>query len=359
MTEAERTPVQDPTQIPEELFEEIPRRKLTREARTIRPRKVFSRVGLALVVWALAPILPQSLLMGAAMAVEMTGVIPQGTITASPWFLWVLAFGTTYLVGFPLCFVVLDTLPKAPPHRERLAPRDFFALLLMCFPVMQIGNLLGTLLAALLSGGQAVNSLDVMMQDAIPGWVKVLVLMVLAPLVEETVFRKLLLDRTCRYGERVAVIFSAAMFALFHMNLYQSFYTFGVGVLLAYVYIRTGRLRWPLALHMIFNFAGGALPLWLQQDLDLGALQQAGWAAMGEMGPALLGLGLYGLAMLGLSIWGLVLLIRRWRRARFLPAPLELAGRDRFMVPCLNVGVILLFALCAASTVISLLGLGL
>ena len=38
--------------------------------------------------------------------------------------------------------------------------------------------------------------------------------------------------------------------------------------MLAYVYIRTGKLRYSIALHMSVNFLGGFLSSWLLQKID-------------------------------------------------------------------------------------------
>lgn len=323
------------------------------EEYSIKPRKVFSRVGLALVVWLLAPILPQAIIMGAVMAVENLGLIPQGSISANPWYVWLVTFAPNYVIGFPLCYAVLDSLPRGGVPKNRMGFKNFLAILAMCVPVMYAGNLLGNLLSGLFSGGQSTNALEALAMDAIPLWMKVLVFVVLAPLVEETVFRKLLLDRTARYGEKIAVIFSALAFALFHMNLYQFFYAFGLGLLLAYAYIRTGRLACPLALHALFNFLGSIVPLWLTEQVDLEALGESGLADAPM--PGTLWFGLYVLFIIAFSVLGVVLLVKRWKKARFFSTAAELSGKDRFCVPYLNFGVILFVLLSAAMTVVTLL----
>ena len=52
------------------------------------------------------------------------------------------------------------------------------------------------------------------------------VMVLLAPALEEWIFRKLLVDRTIRYGEGTAIFLSGLMFGLFHGNLNQFVYTF-------------------------------------------------------------------------------------------------------------------------------------
>ena len=68
---------------------------------------------------------------------------------------------------------------------------------------MYAGNLIGTFLSLLLSGGQAQNALYSFIQTDSP--VKIVVIVFLAPVIEEFVFRKKLIDRARRYGEKSAM----------------------------------------------------------------------------------------------------------------------------------------------------------
>ena len=81
--------------------------------------------------------------------------------------------------------------------------------------------------------------------------------------------------RTAR-ALRPGAFVSALLFALYHANLEQFFYAFLLGLLLAYVYYRTGLLRVSVALHMVLNFFGAVMSLLLPDcaasDMALGAL---------------------------------------------------------------------------------------
>jgi membrane protease YdiL (CAAX protease family) len=89
---------------------------------------------------------------------------------------------------------------------------------------------------------------------------------ILAPIVEEFIFRKFLIDRTYRYGEWVAILTSGLMFGLFHGNLAQFFFTTLIGGLFAYIYIRTGKIWYTIALHMTMNLATSVVTMFLLQD---------------------------------------------------------------------------------------------
>jgi hypothetical protein len=134
----------------------------------------------------------------------------------------------------------------------------------------------------------------------------------------------LIIDRLRSYGESACVLVSALLFGLFHGNLNQFFYAFGLGAIFAFIYVKTQRLRYTIFLHMIINLFGGIIAPLLLRGLDLNALTQANCANaevmmryMAEHLPQLLAFGLYIIVILSLSIAGFVLLIVR-RRAFYI-----------------------------------------
>ena len=84
--------------------------------------------------------------------------------------------------------------------------------------------------------------------------------------VEELIFRKFLIDRTYRYGEWTAILTSGLMFGLSHGNLAQFFFTTLIGGLLAYIYIRTGKIWYTIALHMTLNLATSVVTMFTMQN---------------------------------------------------------------------------------------------
>ena len=82
----------------------------------------------------------------------------------------------------------------------------------------------------------------------------VLVSAVLPAVVEELIFRGAILRGFVRYGPVVAVIVSSVLFSLFHLNPLQTVYQFALGVVLALVVLKTGKLIYAIILHFINNF---------------------------------------------------------------------------------------------------------
>ncbi|MBE5928028.1 MAG: CPBP family intramembrane metalloprotease [Lachnospiraceae bacterium] len=315
-------------------------------------KKDFSRIGSALLVIAVLSIVMQFLL------AFLSAVILKDDILSveNSWFIWVATFVPIY-AAFPIGILVMKNVSKEDFVCTKLGLKNFFVLMLICFPIMYGGNIIGTVLSGLLSGGNAENGLNTFAFDNNP--LKILVMVVLAPILEEFLFRKQIIDRCARYGEKMAILFSALMFGLFHMNLFQFFYAFGLGLVFAYTYTRTRKLRYSVVMHMVINFMGSVIAPALVSSLDMEAIEQMSTGVIDEatmlsMLPQLICFMLYTFALLGLSIAGLVLLIKKVRQLVFLPKEEEIEKGKRFKTVYCNVGVLSFCLLCIAMCVLSI-----
>ena len=125
---------------------------------------------------------------------------------------------------------------------------------------MIVGNLVGIGVNLLLSPG-SVDLVSDLASASGASLETVVAFVVLAPVFEELVFRKVIVDRVLPFGEWPAILFSGITFGLFHGNLTQFFYAALLGMVLAYVYIRTGNVLYTIGIHACINFLGGVLPL--------------------------------------------------------------------------------------------------
>ena len=301
-----------------------------------RAKKEFSRLGFALLAFLAAA----TLLQVAAYYVLSLPGMPQSELLT-----WGLCYVVpVYVVGVSAALLIMRRVPAERFEARPLGAGKLLLCFLMCFPIMYAGNLIGTLLSYMFSAGEAENPLASLVTDG--GWVQVVVLAVLAPIFEEFIFRKQLIDRIGRYGEKNAIFFSALCFGLFHGNLYQFFYAFGLGLLFAWIYTRTRRLRYSVILHMAVNFIGSVVAPWVMNRTDLDAVDALLAGSMDADLSGVMPMYLYGLAILGLSIAGFVLLIRRRRDFLILPTAEELPRGTAFRVSCLNPGVILFALVC-------------
>lgn len=324
------------------------------QERAAQAKKCFSCLGGALMLMAVGIVASQMVL---AIVVEV--LVRLGVEAANtPWVGWLITFLPVYLVGVPLARAVMKQLPVEPGERTRLGVGKVVMLILMCFPVMYVGNLVGNLASALFSAGQAENAL-VNMVSEINLW-KALTVAVVAPVVEEYLFRKQIIDRCVQYGEKTAIVFSGLTFGLFHMNLFQFFYAFGLGVLFAYVYVRTRSLRYPIVMHMAVNFTGAVLAPWVLTKVDVEALSRFDPQAIDEelLVQILPGVALYLgylLVYLAVVVVGLVLLMASRRNLTFQPASQELPKEERVRAIYVNPGVIAFGVLCLVMIVLNLI----
>ena len=320
-------------------------------------RRDFSRIGASLclmvVVWyALATVLEGALYA----AVGGKGETPN-------WVTYVGSGVPLYLIAMPIAVMLMGKSTVIETRKFDMKPGLFFKLLLMCLPMMWVGSMVGSMLSLALSDGEATNRVaDLAMQTNI--W-NVVFLVILGPIFEEWMFRKQLIDHTRKYGEKTAILLSGLAFGLFHMNLFQFFYAFLLGVMFGYIYMRTSKLRYSTAMHMIINFNGGVLAPWILTRVDLDQLDKVSqaaengnvaameqWASQNATGLAIMLVYflLYGAVILA----GFVLLIRNFRKAEFYIAPEELPRGTGARTVYGNVGMITFIVLTVLLTAISL-----
>ena len=317
-------------------------------------RRSFSVVGFSFVILTVVAVAAQ---LGFALLPKL---LRWDSLTQKSWWIWVCASAPMYLFAFPACFLMLRLLPGKAPDTNVLTKKQFLTLIPICFCMMYAGNLVGTVLSWVLSGGKAVNALNNYAMDQSP--LKILVMVILAPLLEELICRKLLIDRTVRYGEKLSVLMSGLIFGLLHQNLFQFFYAFALGSLFAYVYIRTGRIRYTVILHAIINFLGAVVAPAVLSVLNSDAMtgldaEKVTVEALMAAIPGALLVTVYSMSLLGVSVFGLVLLILKARKLSWQERSQQLPGKTALRAALLNVGMIIYTLICLVMIVLALFNL--
>ena len=88
------------------------------------------------------------------------------------------------------------------------------------------GNLIGQVILAVwngATGNEAGGEVDEILLGS-DYLISFLMIGIVAPFLEEFLFRKLLIDHTRRYGELVCIVTSGVLFGLFHGNFTQFFF---------------------------------------------------------------------------------------------------------------------------------------
>ena len=147
--------------------------------------------------------------------------------------------------------IPLKSLFTGEHHLEKWVGPGF---LMMVGASFASGYLAVAVEALLSAAGIELRSPELTLPFDLPGCaLMLLAVSILAPLLEELLFRGLLLRTFTRYGPRFAVFASAMLFAFTHGNLTQGLGTFFMGVLLAVVAQRAGSVRPTVMIHMFYN----------------------------------------------------------------------------------------------------------
>lgn len=207
----------------------------------------------------------------ASVAVTMAVRIYCPAFARSDLYLWFMSVVPLYLVAFPFLILFFGaTTPVRPVEKKRLGLSRLILLIPVCIFIAAVGSFVGDKVSTALDSlpfFQTVNPVESLVNTNL--LCAFICTVVIAPIMEELIFRKALLDRVSPAGEGFAIFLSALFFGAFHGNFSQFFYTFALGLLLAFVYLRTGRVIYTILLHMAFNFCGGFVSMLMSSDLEL------------------------------------------------------------------------------------------
>lgn len=209
-----------------------------------------------------------SLIMFAVIIVQIIAILVSkkfyNAFYESDWFsLTVTAIGMLG-VGLPLAFGLLNKLPDSKRgEKKRLSPGKFLGYFFVCYAALYFSNLVTIIINSVISsikGSEVINPIE----DVLGGSNMVSIILyasILGPIAEELIFRKLLLDKLRRFGDLPAILLTSIGFGLFHMNLSQVLYAAAVGMVMAYVTIKTNTVIYSILIHMMVNFIGSGLSI--------------------------------------------------------------------------------------------------
>lgn len=205
-------------------------------------------------------------------------------IASEGWYVMCLSMVPMYAVAMPLAYLLSRTVPAEPPEKKSMKWYVWLGLMAICFGLTYlgsyIGNIVNTVIGAL-RGEEVVNEVATL-TDATPFWANLLFVGILAPVMEEIFYRKMVIDRLTRYGDLPAILISGIAFGLIHGNFSQFFYAALVGCLFGYIYLNTGKLRYTIGLHMAINLIGGVYSSEMVRRLDFDLLASDPLRAMTE-----------------------------------------------------------------------------
>ena len=329
-------------------------------------KKAFNRISLAVFVISLLLIV---------LALSVGFLIPREYVEA-PWFGYAFNFLAMYVIAFPIGYFIIKTMPKDTPDStmpNTMTVPMFVRLFISALCLMYVGNIIGVIFDTVFASAKYFmreRPIETFAEnlglDAV--WLQILFVAVFAPIFEELIFRKLIIDRTKRFGYAPAIIFSGVLFGIFHGNFGQAFYATMLGFLLGYIYVRTGKIVNTILMHAAVNIYGGVIPILIFSLMDVDRLDEimsitdydVYFSSLIEfLGENILPIMLYALhatVFFTLAIVGLVFLIKDRKRykAGLVKADPPMPKKSAFSTMFVSAGFILFLIVMAVEFYISL-----
>ena len=278
-------------------------------------------------------------------------------------YVWALNVFAMYIIALPVFYLLIRNMRSVQRTKSKIKASEFFILIAVAEAFMMVGNLVGTYVNSFIGaflGRDITNSTSELIENS-PIWVILLVAVIIGPIVEELIFRKLLMDKLGMYGDRIAIFVSAIAFGLFHGNLYQFFYAMLLGLLLAYVYSKTSNILYPIAIHITVNFLGSIVPLPLLDYMEkyfeiMEVIAAGGEYDQAEFTRLAIIVGAYSIFQMAIAIAGFVFLAKK-RRKIFVSDRCEvlIPKRQRASLILGNVGTVLFIILTVLTMVLSII----
>lgn len=257
-----------------------------------------------------------------------------------------------FLIGYPIMVFIITRMPKAKVIEEHRMPAGKFMIaFIMAYALMLVINMAYTIPSTIINvlmKGTSYSNINPLVNVVVGTnkFLQIIFMVILAPICEELIFRKLLIDRAIKHGEGVAIVLSGVMFGLFHGNLAQGLYATGLGMFFGFIYIRCGRIRYTIFLHMIINFFGSVVATIVLEYSGISRFLISGdvlvWFRE-NMAGVLLYLG-YSMLTWGLVIAGVVLWIVFRKRFYLVPVEDKIPKGKRFSSVIINKGMIVYIA---------------
>ncbi len=242
--------------------------------RSMSNKKILSYCGLYLSLMTISIFAVQiiaSLIVG--------GFFPEAADTG--WFNVALTFVCIVGVGLPVYIKFMKRIPDSEKgDKQNISVWQFIGYFIICIAAAYISNMVGLFISAFIEvfkGFETINPINEFMLNSNIVLVMIYAI-IIAPIVEELIFRKILLDKLRRFGDLPAILMTGFAFGIFHFNLSQFFYATVLGIIFAYITIRTNRIVYPIVLHMMVNFIGaGIAPIVAIDQNQMAAIYVVVW----------------------------------------------------------------------------------
>lgn len=193
-------------------------------------------------------ILIQSVL-GVAISFLMQNLTPnQNTVAMS------IVFILSFLIPIVTLKGMLNISYNKKNKEEKKDIKKILLWTVMAIPVMYLSTYIVELLISKMDINPTMLENALVFDKSLLGSILFFIeIAVLPAIFEELLFRKVMLDGAKKYGTVFGIVFTAIMFGLIHMNVPQAVNAFLIGIIFAYVTIKTGSIISAMILHLLNN----------------------------------------------------------------------------------------------------------
>lgn len=172
------------------------------------------------------------------------------------------------VIGTLVLSIALRKLPAVKIEKRKMKIKQLLFLIMIMYGITQVGSIMGLPIHTALSAFSVQDESEIGTELANMLFssnmvIRIITVGIMPAIFEELLFRKFLIDRTIRHGEFISCAMSGIMFGLWHGNFQQFFFAFFIGVLFAFVYIRTGNIIYTMIMHASMNLVTATVTLQL------------------------------------------------------------------------------------------------
>jgi len=170
------------------------------------------------------------------------------------WVEWLIRYTVIFGIGLPVFMLISRKAPvEKTPIRVTVSTGRFLKYLIISLGAATAGGMIGNLLIAAVTGTSIEEAPNYFSGGSVLG--AFLFLCVIPPVLEELFFRNILLKKLNVYGNGIAIIGTALAFAIYHtlLTYAQVVHVFLLGIVFAYVMLRTKNIACTIILHSIVN----------------------------------------------------------------------------------------------------------
>ena len=167
-------------------------------------------------------------------------------ITDSKIFRYVYMFRIySWILSFPIIYYFVKTYKKYEYFKtnEKLNIKDFNTYFALAFYVGNLSNLLIVSMFKFKGRTSLINE---------PLYIDVIMTVFVAPILEEIVFRGVIMNNLRKYGIRVAIIINSLLFGLSHYNIEMIVPAFLTGIVFSYVAYKYS-IKYSILIHFFIN----------------------------------------------------------------------------------------------------------